>query len=87
MANMTTMRKAIRKARRNGATLKSLAQQYGLTTGAIQRVLDGAYPDATNAKRLGIPEKCTACKRTLPKPKQPRVTKRIDQYFLDWMMI
>lgn len=70
-ANMTAMRKTIRKARRNGATLKSLAQQYGVTTGTVQRLLDGAYPDAANARRLGIPEKCTACKRNVT-TKQPR---------------
>ena len=84
MNNMTAMRKAIRKARKNGATLKSLAQQYGLTTGAIQRVLDGAYPSAANAKRLGVPEKCTVCRRNMPH-KKARTTRRVDDFFLDWM--
>ncbi len=86
MPNMTAMRKAIRKARKNGATLKSLAQQYGVTTGAIQRVLDKAYPDEANAKRLGVPVKCTTCKRNMPKQaRQPAPKIGQDGWMEYWM--
>lgn len=83
---MTVIRKTMRAARRKRATLKSIGQQFGVTTGTVQRILDGAYPDEANAKRLGVPVKCTTCKRNMPKPRKPRQAKRIDQYFLDWMM-
>ena len=72
MCNMTQIRATMRKARRNDATLKSIGQQFGVTTGTVQRILDGAYPDEANAKRLGVPVKCTTCKRNMPKPKQTR---------------
>ena len=85
MANMTTIRQTMRKARRQGATLRSIGQHYGITAGAVGRILAGAYPDAANARRLGIPEKCTVCKRNMPR-KKPRATRRVDDFFLDWMM-
>lgn len=72
MANMTQIRTAMKNERRNRSTLKSIGQQYGITTGAVQRILDGAYPDEANAKILCVPVKCTACKRNMPKPKQVR---------------
>jgi hypothetical protein len=65
MANMTQIRQTMRKAHRQGATLRTIGQQFGVSAGTVSRILSGAYPDATNAKRLGIPEKCTACKRTV----------------------
>ena len=85
MANMTTIRQTMKKARHRGATLRSIGQQFGgLSAGAVGRILAGAYPDAANARRLGIPEKCTVCKRNMPH-KKARATKRVDDFFLDWM--
>ena len=69
---MTRIRKDMRKAIRNGATLRTVGAQYSITGAAVGRILDGAYPDEANAKRLGVPVKCTTCKRNMPKPKQLR---------------
>lgn len=84
---MTRIRKDIRKAVRKGSTLRTVGAQYGITGAAVGRILDGAYPDEANAKRLGVPVKCTTCKRNMPKARKPKQAKRINQYFLDWMMI
>jgi hypothetical protein len=69
MNSMTHIRKYIRKAAKQGDTLKQISSILGISTGAIDRIIKGAYPDAKNAKILDVPAKCILCKRTIPKPK------------------
>ena len=86
MNTMYKLTSTIRKARRNGKKDFSIAKELGVDAAEIKRLMSGKYPGEKVAARLGLPVICHTCKRKLPKPRKPRATKRVDDFFLDWMM-
>jgi hypothetical protein len=85
MNTMGKLTRTIRKARRNGKKDFSIAKELGVDAAEIKRLMNGKYPGEKVAARLGLPVICHTCKRKLPKPRKPRATKRVDDFFLDWM--
>ena len=73
MQTMSKVSKSIRKARRKGFSYDLISKDLGISKPAVRRVEQGHYPSKENAERLGIPVRCTTCKRKFPKPKSPRV--------------
>lgn len=57
--------------------------------GTLSRIINDAKYDPANrevraALKLSL-DTCHTCKRKLPKPRKPRATRRVDDFFLDCM--
>lgn len=85
---MTTMSKVTRKVkawRKLKASYATIGAALKISKADARRLALGQYPGEKVAARLGLPVICHTCKRKLPKPRKPRATKRVDDFFLDWM--
>lgn len=71
---MKTLKKIQReiKLRRKTQTDYAIAKVLNVDQAEISRLTKGKYPGEKVAARLGLPIVCHTCKRTMPKPKQPR---------------
>ena len=78
------LRRKIRKELRKGASYAIVANSLNISKPEVGRILKGHYPGEKIAAVLGLPVKCHACKRRMPKQKQQKQASALLPHDLWW---